>query len=181
MPFKSLVNVGDYLPCRCVSYDDNRRSLFLSRQKDTVSLHRQNETNVGITTHGGFIIPANDLTKRTRRPGMGRVESRSPLSRGRPSSLSPSLFPERSYSPIYIPRCNLRWPRRAVRASIYAINYSKRPSTAIGDTAIYRASGVQLSLEKKKQEKLMCWRIKFKNYFKTRLYAKKYIEQVFSL
>jgi len=45
-------------------------------------------TNVGITTRGGFIIPANDLTKRTRRPGMGRVESRSPLSRGRARRLS---------------------------------------------------------------------------------------------
>lgn len=60
----------------------HRRPLFSSGQKRrrVVTSHRQ---NVGITTRGGFIIPANDLTKRTRRPGMGRVESQSPLSRGR--------------------------------------------------------------------------------------------------
>lgn len=79
-----------------------------AKRRRVVTLAR---TNVGITTRGGFIIPANDLTKRTRRPGMDRVESRFPvLSSSRPIIvfLSPSLslaiaFPrERSYSPIYI-------------------------------------------------------------------------------
>lgn len=157
MPFKSLVNsaiifrAGASLTIAM----HLRRPLFSSRQKDAPCRYiGGTTTSVGITTRGGFIIPANDLTKRTRRPGMGRVESRSPsFSRSTVVSLAvASLFPERSYSPIYIPRCNLRWPRRAVRASIYAINHSKRPSTAaIGDTAIYRASGVQLPFEKREK------------------------------
>lgn len=88
MSFKSLVNSGDYLPCRCVSQWRSRcidALCFRRGKKDAVTSHWQ---NVGITTRGGFIIPANDLTKRTRRPGMGRVESQSPLSRGRLSCVA---------------------------------------------------------------------------------------------
>lgn len=114
-------------------------------------------TNVGITTHGGFIIPANDLTKRTRRPGMDRVESRFPvLSSSRPIIVFLSLARrfsqgEKLFSHLYSPQCNLCWPRRAVRASIYPINHSKCPSTAaIEDTAIYHTSGIQLALSKNK-------------------------------
>lgn len=60
-----------------------RPFVFVVAKRRRVVTSAETATNVGITTRGGFIIPANDLTKRTRRPGMGRVESRSPLSRGR--------------------------------------------------------------------------------------------------
>lgn len=157
-------------------------ALCFCRDKKPCRYIGRTTTNVGITTRGRFIIPANDLTKRTRRPGMGRVESRSPLSRGRPSSLSPSFFPERSYSPIYIPRCNLRWPRCAVRASIYTINHSKRPSTtAIGDTAIYRVSGVQLPLEEMREINANVRESSLETFLEWNWTQKIYIKQVFTL
>lgn len=106
MPFKSLINSSNYLPCRRVSSRDDHDAptpfvFVAAKRRRVVTLAR---TNVGITTRGGFIIPANDLTKRTRRPGMDRVESQFPvLSSSRPIivsfsfslSLSPSLFPGR--------------------------------------------------------------------------------------
>jgi len=164
MPFKSLIKSSDYLPCRRVSSRDDRDApmpfvFIAAKRRRVVTLAR---TNVGITTRGGFIIPANDLTKRTRRPGMNRVESRFPvLSSSRPIIvfLSPSLSlfyrrffqGEKLFSHLYSPQCNLCWPRRAVRASIYPINHSKCPSTAaIEDTAIYHTSGIQLALSKNK-------------------------------
>lgn len=75
----------------------------------------------GITSRVGFTIPANDLTKRGRSPKTFRIESSTPPS----SSLSLSAR-QRSYSPIYIRRCNLRWA--AVPAAVYLVNNSKSPS-----------------------------------------------------
>lgn len=148
-----IFHAGASLIARRRSTDAPTPFVFVAAKRRRVVTSAR--TNVGITTRGGFIIPANDLTKHTRRPGMGRVESRFPLPRGRSSSLFPSLSlrrfsrGEKLFSHLYSPQCNLCWPRRAVRASIYPINHSKCPSTAaIEDTAIYHASGIQLMLLK---------------------------------
>lgn len=98
----------DCLPCRCVLRRRRRRSrcidaLCFRRGKKTPCRYIGRTTmNVGITTRGGFIIPANDLIKRTRRPGIGRVESRSPLPRGRLVVSLAVAFPgEELFSHLY--------------------------------------------------------------------------------
>lgn len=63
---------------------------------------------VEITTRGGFVIPANDLTKRIRRPKTVRVESRTPARAAVVSFLSgrevilPSIFHDAIYVGLFL-------------------------------------------------------------------------------